>query len=114
MLPSVEIGQLNNPYSCGTEGAVAVNGLSAAPAMTELPPPLSFPVTGPRKTRHTWQRLAAWEFVAADAPTTLASLVHFWGAALLIDLSTQWSAVPQRCASCGHSPYSLDFTPAGV
>ena len=51
MLPSVEIGQLNNPYSCGTEGAVAVNGLSAAPAMTELPPPLSFPVTGPRKTR---------------------------------------------------------------
>ena len=64
---------------------------------------------------HLAATLAAWEFVAADAPTTLASLVHFWGAALLIDLSTQWAAVQRRCASRG--PFSLFsgcITPAGV
>ena len=35
----------------------------------------------------------AWEFVAADAPPTLASSVHFFGAAPLIDSTARWAAV---------------------
>ena len=43
--------------------------------------------------RHTCDDDEAREFVAADAPPTLASSVHFFGAAPLIDSTARWAAV---------------------
>ena len=47
---SVEDGCENSSCTCCTERLSAVNGQHAAPSITELLPPLSFPVTCPRKT----------------------------------------------------------------
>ena len=49
--PSVEVVDKNNVCASGTEGAFAVNGLSAAPSIRRTPILLSFPVPGPCKTR---------------------------------------------------------------
>ena len=61
--------------------------------------------------RHTCDDDEAREFVVADAPPTLASSVHFIGAAPLIDSTARWAAVPELDTETTFSSFGVGGGP---